>query len=95
MKFKIGDRIKITNPGQLYSSYKAMAETLGADVGGKWKPRSSAPKQLTGEVGLIINIGEQVNHILIEMDSGEQLIISRLGIEKVNIPLLPDSMFEI
>ena len=95
MKFEIGDTIKIIDTGQLYSSYTEMAKKLGADVGGKWKPRAIHERNFkNGELGLILNIGKRQNHILIEMDLGDQLRMSRLGIEKVNI-ILPDSMFEI
>lgn len=94
MKFKIGDKIKVIAPGQIYSTYKDMAKELGADVGGKWKRRSVAEGNYTfREKGHVLNISDR-GHILIELDGGEQWIISQDGLKKIDV-ILPEDLFEI
>ena len=94
-KFKIGDRIKVIAPGQIYSTFKDMAKFLGADVGGKWKPRSVSEGDNTLKItGHVLNISDD-DHILIELDNGQQWIISPAGLKKKDIILLPEELFEI
>ena len=95
MKLKIGDKIKIIAPGQIYSTFKDMAKLLGADVGGKWQPRSVSEGDYSfKEKGYILNMSDGGHHILIELDSGRQWIISPDGLKKIYV-ILPEELFEI
>ena len=99
MNFKIGDKIKVKHPGQLFSSYTDMAKILGADIGGKWVKRPvHAGDNIANETGTILNMKpKHYHHILIELDkNGDQWIISPQGLEKITIFIfLPDDLFEV
>lgn len=95
MDFKIGNIVKLINPGQIYSSYVDMAKILEADIDGAWVERSvDEGEAVLNEIGSILNI--HAKYLLIQLfDNGDQWVVSPLAIKKMDVGFLPDGLFEV
>jgi len=79
-KLKIGDRVRITNDGSIYSTYEEMAGIMGLS---KWKSCGAA----NGMTGVIVSIKEHTgcDNILAGVDLGEcEIIINLKALELLN-----------
>jgi hypothetical protein len=80
-KLKIGDKVRITDDGSIYSTYEEMADIMGLT---KWKSSYG----VNGMTGVIVSIKEHTTHynkILVGVDLGEcEIIINLKGLELLN-----------
>jgi hypothetical protein len=81
-KFKIGDKVKVTSPGHIYTSYSDMAIIMGFT---NWDREEN--ELLRGNVGTVINIQKHptLENVLIgiRIDDGKEYIIDENGLELV------------
>lgn len=80
-RFKIGDKVKVTDSGCIYPAYSDMARIMGITNWGK------GSELLCGDTGTVINIQEHLalQHVLIGIrtDEGKEHIIGEDGLESV------------
>jgi hypothetical protein len=83
-KLKIGDRVKITDSGRIYSTYEEMANLMGLT---KWMPSYGATNDMTG---VIVSIKNHIScgNVLAGVDLGDhEIIIDLEGLELlIDIP---------
>lgn len=83
--FKIGDKVKITDSGYIYTTYEEMAEKMNLT---KWKRNPNYNSQVcNGKTGVIVSIETCTHHnnILAGVDLGEEeIIIDVIGLELLN-----------
>jgi ribosomal protein S17 len=97
-KFKIGDKVKIIDEGQFYSSYESMAIAMGIVDEENWM-RHGLSKKHTGYV-MDIKVHEDkfnnnLNDIIYGIEIGNKIaLIGECGLEKMK-NILPDRLFEI
>lgn len=81
--FKLGDKVKVVNNGQLYSSYKAFAEKHGV------RNYTEHNGLAEGKEGVVIVVGIHEDHdtilLAITVDNGDY-IIGESGVELVQTP---------
>ena len=83
--FKIGDKVKITDGGCIYTTYEEMAEKMNLK---KWKRNPNFNSFIcNGKTGVIVSIQTCTHHdnILAGVDLGEEdIIINLTGLELLN-----------
>lgn len=83
--FKIGDKVKITDGGCIYTTYEEMAEKMNLK---KWKRNPNfSSYNCNGKTGVIVSIQTCSHHdnILAGVDLGEEeIIINLTGLELLN-----------
>lgn len=83
--FKIGDKVKITNGGCIYTTYEEMAEKMNLT---KWERNPNfSSYSCNGKIGVIVSIQKCIHHdnILAGVDLGEyEIIINLEGLELLN-----------
>ena len=81
-KLKIGDKVKITNGGCIYTTYEEMAEKMNLT---KWERNPNfSSYSCNGKTGVIVSIQKCIHHdnILAGVDLGEyEIIINLEGLE--------------
>lgn len=81
-KLKIGDRVKITDGGCIYTTYEEMAEKMNLT---KWERNPNfSSYSCNGKIGVIVSIQKCIHHdnILAGVDLGEcEIIINIDGLE--------------
>jgi hypothetical protein len=84
-KLKIGDRVKITDGGCIYTTYEEMAEKMNLK---KWERNPNfSSYSCNGKTGVIVSIQTCTHHgnILAGVDLGEnEIIINLTGLELIN-----------
>jgi hypothetical protein len=85
----IGQRVRVTNPGKTYTSYREMFHRLGFN-----NPTEEHPSFRTGTEVTIFNVGRHdTSHIILlalRRDDGEECLMSEDGVEFINDEVVDD-----